>query len=101
MIVLDTHMWVWWIHNDLQLTQRQKAWIQEYEDQGLGVSAISCWEVAKLVEYHRLILSCPVAEWFDQALAYPGMQLLHLTPASRWSLPGYLVPFTATQLIRS
>jgi PIN domain nuclease of toxin-antitoxin system len=80
MIVLDTHIWVWWIHEDPQLTQRQKAWIQEHEEQGLGVSAISCWEVAKLVEYHRLTLPCPVAEWIDQALAYPGMQLLHLTP---------------------
>ena len=31
MIVLDTHIWVWWTHNDPQLTQRQKAWIQEHE----------------------------------------------------------------------
>ncbi len=68
MIVLDIHIWVWWIHEDPQLTQRQNAWIQEHEEQGLGVSAISCWEVAKLVEYHRLTLPCPMAEWIDQAL---------------------------------
>ena len=78
MIVQDTHIWVWWVHDDPQLAQRQKTWIQEHEEQGLGVSAISCWEVAKLVEYPRLTISCYVAEWIDQALAYPGMQLLHL-----------------------
>lgn len=102
MIVLDTHIWVWWIHDDPQLTQRQRAWVQEHEDQGLGVSAISCWEVAKLVEYHRLILSCPVAEWFDQALAYPGMQLLPLTPriaVESTQLPGSFHRDPADQII--
>lgn len=54
MIVLDTPIWVWWIHDDPQLTQRQKAWIQAHEDRGLGVRAISCWEVAKLVAYKGL-----------------------------------------------
>ncbi len=46
---------------------------------GLGVSAISCWEVAKLVEYGRLELACAVEEWMEQATACPGMQLLELT----------------------
>jgi PIN domain nuclease of toxin-antitoxin system len=41
---------------------------------------ISCWEVAKLVEYDRLVLPHPVADWFDLALSYPGIQLLDLTP---------------------
>jgi PIN domain nuclease of toxin-antitoxin system len=102
MIVLDTHIWVWWIHDDPQLTQQQKAWIQEHEDQGLGVSAISCWEVAKLVEYHRLTLSCPIAEWFDQALAYPGIQLLNLTPriaVESTQLPGTFHRDPADQII--
>ena len=102
MIVLDTHIWVWWIHEDPQLTQRQQAWIREHEEQGLGVSAISCWEVAKLVEYHRLTLPCPVAEWMDQALAYPGMQLLHLTPriaVESTQLPGSFHRDPADQII--
>jgi len=102
MIVLDTHMWVWWIHADPQLTQRQKTWIQENEDQGLGVSAISCWEVAKLVEYRRLTLSCPLTEWFDHALAYPGVQLLYLTPriaVESTQLPGTFHRDPADQII--
>lgn len=102
MIVLDTHIWVWWVHDDPQLTHRQKSWIQEHEEQGLGVSVISCWEVAKLVEYNRLILSCPVAEWFDQALAYPGMQLLPLTPriaVESTQLPGTFHRDPADQII--
>ena len=80
MIVLDTHIWIWWVQGDAHLTRQQVAWLQQYESQGLGVSAISCWEVAKLVEYNRLVLPCPVEEWMDQALSYPGIQFLDLTP---------------------
>ena len=36
--------------------------------------------MAKLVEYARLTLPCPIAEWLDQALGYPGVRLLDLTP---------------------
>ncbi|HYG09849.1 MAG TPA: type II toxin-antitoxin system VapC family toxin [Pyrinomonadaceae bacterium] len=80
MIVLDTHIWVWWVHGDARLSENQVKGVEESEADGLGVSAISCWEVAKLVEYGRLVLPCSVADWFDQALAYPGVRLLDLTP---------------------
>jgi PIN domain nuclease of toxin-antitoxin system len=49
--------------------------------EGIGVSIISCWEVAKLVEYGRLKLPQDVAEWLGVALVYPGVRLLDLTPA--------------------
>ena len=80
MIVLDTHIWIWWIHGDSHLTGQQLDWLGRYESQGLGVSAISCWEVAKLVEYKRLTLPCSIDEWMSKALAYPGIQLLDLSP---------------------
>lgn len=80
MIVLDTHIRVWWVHGDEHLNKQQSGWLQENEEQGLGVSIISCWEVAKLVEHNRLALPCSVTEWFDQALNYPGINLLELTP---------------------
>lgn len=80
MIVLDTHIRVWWVHDSSRLTSHQNQWLQQYESQGLGVSAISCREVAKLVEYKRLTLSYPVGDWLKQALAYPGIKLLELTP---------------------
>ena len=80
MIVLDTHTWVWWVHGDERLTQAQHEIITANESDLIGVSAISCWEIAKLVEYRRLELPCSLEEWFDQALSYPGLQLLALTP---------------------
>ena len=79
MIVLDTHIWIWWVNDSSQLTKQYKKWIQDYQSQGLGISIISCWEVAKLVEKNRLVLSIPVDEWLKTALSYPGVQLLELT----------------------
>ena len=79
MIILDTDIWIWWANNNPRLTQQHREWIQQYQSQGLGVSMISCWEVAKLVENNRLALSLAVDEWLTAALAYPGVQLLNLT----------------------
>jgi PIN domain nuclease of toxin-antitoxin system len=80
MIIIDTHIWVWWVHDDTKLTKAQLEIIETNEADVIGVSAISLWEVAKLVEYKRLTLPCAINEWFEQALSYPGIRILELTP---------------------
>ena len=80
MIILDTHIWIWWVHGDPKLSSTAIAAIKAHEFDVLGISAISCWEIAKLVEYDRLKLPCEISEWFAKALSYPAVQLLDLTP---------------------
>lgn len=81
MIVLDTHAWVWWTHGEGEkLSPRQMKIIQANEADVIGVSAISCWEIAKLAELGRLEFDVSLDEWFEQALAYPGIRILELTP---------------------
>jgi PIN domain nuclease of toxin-antitoxin system len=102
MIVLDTHAWVWWVHGDPQLPSNYRSYVQAHESNGLGVCAISCWEVAKLVELGRLSLPCPVDEWLRQALGYPGVILLPLSPevaVESTRLPGAFHRDPADQLI--
>ena len=102
MIVLDTHIWVWWVHGSGRLTETQKETIEENEADVIGISAISCWEIAKLVEYGRLELPCPISEWFDQALSYPGIRVLELTPGiaiASTQLPGKFHRDPADQII--
>lgn len=79
MILLDTHIWLWWVHGDGQLPSEYSDLLQQ-ENNDLGVNVISCWEIAKLVEYQRITLPCPISEWIEQALTYPNIQLLNLTP---------------------
>jgi PIN domain nuclease of toxin-antitoxin system len=102
MIVLDSHVWVWWVHGDERLTAPQREAISASEADVIGVSAISCWEVAKLVERGRLLLPCPLEQWFEQALSYPGVQLLPLAPEiaiESTRLPGEFHRDPADQMI--
>jgi PIN domain nuclease of toxin-antitoxin system len=102
MIVLDTHVWIWWAHGDDRLTPDQVEAIQANEADVIGVSAISCWEIAKLVERGRLELPCPLMEWFEQALSYPSVYLLDLTPEiaiESTQLPGEFQRDPADQII--
>ncbi len=80
MIVLDTHIWVWWVQGDPRLTQRHREEINKSQKQGIGICSISCLEVARLVERGRLGLPDEVTKWLKKALSYPGIELLTLTP---------------------
>lgn len=102
MILLDTHVWVWWVHGDPRLTESVRQAIERHESVGLGVSVISCWEIAKLVQVGRLVLPCPVGEWLQQALAYPGVRLVPLSPrvvVESTQLPGLFHRDPADQMI--
>ena len=102
MIILDTHIWIWWVHGDVSLPPPIRALLDSSEQTAIGVSAISCWEVAKLVECKRLSLPCPIFDWLQQALAYPGVQLLDLSPriaVESTQLPGTFHRDPADQML--
>lgn len=102
MILLDTHIWIWLTDEHEALSAYQAQVIEEHRSDGLGVSAISCWEVAKLVEYGRLNLACDLETWMDAALDLPGIQLIELTPTiaiESTKLPGEFHRDPADQII--
>ena len=102
MIVLDAHVWVWWVHQDDRLPTKSRSFITQHETRLIGISAISCWEVAKLVERGRLRLPLPADQWLHAALAYPGVKLLDLAPdiaADACNLPGTFHSDPADQII--
>lgn len=102
MILLDTHMWIWWVSQDARLLAEQRSLLEQHQASGLGVSVISCWEVAKLVELGRLQLALPVLPWLERALAYPGVRLLELTPriaVESTELPGTFHRDPADQIL--
>ena len=92
------------LYGEEQLTETQVQVIAANELDPIGVSAISCWEVAKLVERGRLELPYPLEEWFELALGYPGVSLLELTPEiaiASTRLPGQFHRDPADQIIVS
>jgi PIN domain nuclease of toxin-antitoxin system len=90
------------VHDETKLATTQLQAITEGEQSGLGISAISLWEVAKLVEYKRLELPCGIGTWLDQALNYPGVFIIDLTPdiaVESTHLPGEFHRDPADQMI--
>ena len=81
MILLDTHTWVWWLtHPEKVSLSAQQTIKQATKDGEVGISAISCWEVAMLVAKGRLGFSVDVEAWVEKALSLGEMKLLELTP---------------------
>jgi len=84
-ILLDTHVLIWWVNGDLeQLSAAAMATIDQASrgrEQKLLVSAISCWEVAMLVSRGRLALGMDVTRWLELVASIPAVALLPLEPA--------------------
>ncbi len=79
MIILDTHIWLWWIARDDQ--QLKSTWRERIaQESSISVSAISCFEVAWLVRHGRIELPESLEHWFDKALSGSGIGLLAMTP---------------------
>ena len=80
MIVIDTHIWIWWVHGHPDLKAWMRERLLEQESDQIGVSVISCWEIARLVADSKLDLNRSISAWFAIALAYPGVELIDLSP---------------------
>ncbi|MDO9163957.1 MAG: type II toxin-antitoxin system VapC family toxin [Methylococcaceae bacterium] len=74
MIVLDTHIWLWWVNDDALLKAEWREIIESASE--VGVSAISCFEVAWLERHNRIVLPHPRSIWLEKALDGSGITLL-------------------------
>jgi PIN domain nuclease of toxin-antitoxin system len=79
LIVLDTHVWLWWQDNPERLSRRAAKEIDGASR--IGIPAICCWEAAHLFETGKVTPSIGIREWLESALAEPGVELLPISPA--------------------
>ncbi|MCX7088371.1 MAG: type II toxin-antitoxin system VapC family toxin [Methylococcales bacterium] len=79
-VVLDTHIWVWWLNDKFKYLSAQQIDCIEQTER-VAVSVISCFEIAQLVKRKRLTLPMPTHEWLHEALSPAGVELLPLSPA--------------------
>jgi PIN domain nuclease of toxin-antitoxin system len=86
-MLLDTHALIWWVDGDNQrLSPRALGAISQELGQveqgepkaGLLVSAVSCWEVAMLVERGRLGLRLDLDRWLALVAAITAVRVLPL-----------------------
>ena len=103
MIVLDTHVLIWAVEDERRLGADARAAIAAAGDSDdIGISAITPWEIALLVERGRLRLAQEVGAWIRSVLALPGIKLLPIDPATATDsarLPGTFRADPADRLI--
>ena len=73
-IILDTHIWLWLVNGSFDLfPARWRELIESAER--VGISPISCYEIALAHQKGRIKISTPLSEWFSQAITPFGIEL--------------------------
>ncbi|MEM9274548.1 MAG: type II toxin-antitoxin system VapC family toxin [Cyanobacteria bacterium P01_F01_bin.143] len=81
MILLDTHTWLWLLHDPAQLSEPAQNIITEAEnDNSIIISSISVWEIAVKHSLKKLTLPLPIDKWFELAQKQPGTTIEPLSP---------------------
>jgi PIN domain nuclease of toxin-antitoxin system len=78
-ILLDTHVWIWLSIGDLSALS-VKAQQSITGGNPKWISAISCWELAKLVEKQRIGFTIPTLTWMRRSLNENDIRIADLTP---------------------
>jgi PIN domain nuclease of toxin-antitoxin system len=77
-LLLDTHVWIWLSMEDKKNLSPNAA--KAIREASLKcISAISCWEIAKLVEKGRIGLSIPTLTWIRRSLQEYDIRMVELT----------------------
>ena len=91
-LVLDTHIFLWLMNGDDELSSQEKSIILKSTEEGsIAISAISLWEISMLHARQRLLFTQPYLNWIKRSLDAPGIVLCPLTPeiaVESASLPG-------------
>jgi len=67
MIILDTHIWYWWINLEHhKISQKRLDSIEQADN--VAISTVSCLEILWLVKKKTLILPCSIDKWFNYAI---------------------------------
>ena len=77
-IVLDTHIWLWFINGNLD--RFPSHWLDKIEAASMvGVSPASCYEIALAHNRGRIELPSTAQAWFETSLTTVGIELFPTT----------------------
>lgn len=99
-IVIDTHVWLWWMNDDAKLKAAIRDRIDNETD--VRVSAISLFELATAASLNRVTLNPSPREWLAAAQAPKQIRIEPLTDSvclESTSLPGSFHRDPADRLI--
>ena len=102
-VLLDTHVWVWWLTPGSPLTRTERAALDAVaERREVCLAAISLWEAQMLHAKRRLELPLPFSDWLARAADSRIVSVIPLgveTVLALDSLPGSFHGDPADRLI--
>ena len=104
MILIDTHIWIWWVCDSELLKKEYRKLLDNKQEDEILVSNISVWEVAKAVEKGKLQFNISIEQWFKESFEKYFIKVIPLdVPIILEStrLPGNFHKDPADQLIVS
>ncbi len=78
MLVIDTHVLIWWVSGSDSLSNKASKHIKDMlkNDGEVIISSISAWEIAMLIQKDRLVLSMDVESWLDEVSQIDGVRFM-------------------------
>ncbi|MBN4069119.1 type II toxin-antitoxin system VapC family toxin [Beggiatoa alba] len=78
MLVIDTHVLVWFVNGSDELSATAKKAIDAIMTKGgeIIISSISAWEISMLIEKKRLVLSMDIENWLEQVEQIEGFRFM-------------------------
>lgn len=92
MIILDTHVLLWWVNDPSKLSKRVQNVITTEKHEGvILVSSITVWEIYMLIRKKRLQLTMDTDSWLEAVESLPYIQCIPVDnkiAAKSVTLPG-------------
>lgn len=78
MIVLDTHVLIWWIDNPPKLSERARIIIdqEKHKEESILVSSMSTLEIYRLVKNRKIELVGDVDSWMEKIESLPAVRFV-------------------------
>ncbi|MBU2515849.1 type II toxin-antitoxin system VapC family toxin [bacterium] len=78
-MLLDTHVFLWWLFNDPKLSDKVRDILQDF-DNSIFVSSVSVWEITTKYRLGKLPAASSVAENVPYWIIKAGFKPLAITP---------------------
>ncbi|MEY3758949.1 MAG: hypothetical protein RIR39_440 [Pseudomonadota bacterium] len=79
-LLLDTHIWFWWVSQDNRLPNRLQELISQFDGR-VAVSAASVYELTVLAMRKRIVLNRDVDDWIDRATQGVAIDIIAINGA--------------------
>jgi len=75
LLVLDTHIWFWWVTSDPKLPRQIGQFIED-NDQTIAIASVSIYELVLLIQKQRIVIELPLDEWLYSATVEAGVSVI-------------------------